>query len=163
RIIHFDAGSGEFIHEWNMPANDYGRPVGISVDLEGNVWVPDTHYSRIIVYRPDGTEWFRYGELGVEPGQFIWPTDILVLEDGRVVISEYGSGTEGPRDRVQIFRRVQGENGPTLEVERQIGRFGIGPGEFRRPQSMAMVGQTLWVADSSNHRLAAFEIGRAHV
>ena len=159
RVIHLRGQDGAFINEWSMPANQYGRPVGISTDAQGNVWVPDTHYSRIIVYRPDGTEWFRYGELGVGAGQFIWPTDVLVLPDGRVIVSEYGSGQEGPNDRIQIFRVEEGPDGlPTLVFERQIGQFGTGEAQFRRPQSIAVVGGRLWVADSSNHRLKAFDL-----
>ena len=159
RVSHFDAG-GKYLNGWTMPEQQYGRPVGISVDDKGNVWVPDTHYFRVIVYRPDGVEWFRFGEKGTGRGQFTWPTDILVRGD-RVYVSEYGSGGgDAPSDdRIQIFERSPDgtiSDGPAACVA-QIGRFGTGPGEFRRPQSMVLTGGKLWVADATNHRLEAFD------
>jgi sugar lactone lactonase YvrE/ABC-type Fe3+ transport system permease subunit len=155
RIQAFDAGTGAFVTGWTTPEQRYGRPTGVSVDAAGNVWVPDTHYNRVIVYRPDGSEWFRFGEPGEALGQFIWPTDVLALDDGRVLVSQYGPGESGSADRVQLFRHDgQGE----VEVVRQIGSWGFGEGQFRRPQSMAVVGQTLWVADAAGHRLLAFDL-----
>ena len=143
-----------------MPEQQYGRPVGISVDPAGNVWIPDTHYYRVIVYHPDGSEWFRFGKQGTGRGEFTWPTDVLVRGD-LVYVSEYGSGGgDSPsNDRVQIFKRSADgtiTDGPAAWVAR-IGQFGTGPAEFRRPQSMVLARGKLWVADATNHRLEAFD------
>ncbi len=154
RVQQLDATTGKFIVGWPMPQNDYGRPVGVSVDTHGNVWVPDTHYGRVIVYAPDGTEQFRFGQSGTAPGEFIWPTDVLVLDDDRVLVSEYGAGEAGNNDRVQLFERID----DTWTATASIGSFGIEDGQFRRPQSMAKVGDTLWVTDAANHRLVAFSL-----
>ncbi len=155
RVQKFDAATGEFVLGWAMPENVYGRPVGVSVDGEGNVWVPDTHYGRVIVFDPTGDELFRFGETGTDPGQFVWPTDVLVLDDNRVLVSEYGAGEAGNNDRIQLWRR--GPNG-TMTAERVIGSFGTDHGQFRRPQSMARVHDELWVADAANHRLVVFSL-----
>ena len=154
RVQRFDAETGDFEAGWRMPDFRYGKPVGLGVDPAGDVWVPDTHYGRVIVYSPDGVELFRFGESGTGPGQFVWPTDVLHLPDGRVLVSEYGAGETGNNDRIQVFRRVDGE----MVAEGEIGAFGTGPGQFRRPQSMARVGDVLWVADAANHRLLAFSL-----
>lgn len=161
RIQQFDS-EGNYLNGWTTPEQKFGKPVGVSVDREGNVWVPDTHYFRVIVYRPDGSEWFRFGERGDGPGMFIWPTDVLVLDDGRVLVSEYGSGGgDSPSsDRIQIFQR--NSDGTITDAPRQvigqIGSFGTGPGQFRRPQSIVMRGDVLWVTDGTNHRLLAFDL-----
>ena len=154
RVQKLDAATGEFVVGWQMPQIDYGRPVGVSVDDAGNVWVPDTHYNRVIVYDADGNERFRIGQNGTGPGQFVWPTDVLVLDDETVLVSEYGAGETGNNDRIQRFERHGGEWRATAS----IGSFGTGPGEFRRPQSMARVGEVLWVTDAANHRLASFSL-----
>ena len=120
----------------------------------GTCTSPTRHYGRVIVYSPDGEELYRFGGSGEGPGQFVWPTDVVVLDDGRVLVSEYGAGPSGNNDRVQIFRREDGE----MRVVGEIGSFGTGPGEFRRPQSMAVVGETLWVADAAGHRLLAYDL-----
>ncbi|MEL7240300.1 MAG: ABC transporter permease subunit, partial [Planctomycetota bacterium] len=156
RVQKLNAADGEFVLGFAMPEKKYGNPVGISVDAAGNVWVPDTHYHRVIVYTPDGTEWFRFGGYGNELGQFIWPTDVLHAGD-LVFVGEYGQGVDAQGDRITVFRRDDTTSPPTLAPERTIGGFGNGPGQFRRPQSMVMLDGLLWVADSSNHRLLAFD------
>jgi DNA-binding beta-propeller fold protein YncE/ABC-type glycerol-3-phosphate transport system permease component len=155
RVQKLDAADGSFLLDFTMPEQRYGKPVGVGVDGEGNVWVPDTHYHRVIVYGPDGVEKFRLGQKGIGPGDFIWPTDVLVIDDGRVLVSEYGSGPDAPNDRIQLFE--PDDTGGYVAVA-QIGSFGTGPGQFRRPQSMVRVGDVLWVTDSANHRLLAFSL-----
>jgi DNA-binding beta-propeller fold protein YncE len=137
---------GKYITSWPMPANAKGKPVGVSVSPAGDIWVPDTHYHRVIVYSPDGREKLRFGELGKGPGQFIFPTDIAFDEAGLVYVAEYGD-----HDRIQVFDAA----GTYL---REFGRFGSGDGEFNRPQSILIRGQELFVADSSNHRIAVFSL-----
>jgi ABC-type Fe3+ transport system permease subunit/sugar lactone lactonase YvrE len=144
RIQQLDA-RGQFIREWRMPEWDTGKPVGLTVGPDGNLWVPDTHYHRVIVYTPDGREIRRFGSFGKEPGQFVLPTDIAFDSDGLVYISEYGDN-----DRIQVFDQEG-------RILRQIGRFGPGDGEFSRPQGIAIVGDLLYVTDSCNHRINVFK------
>ena len=147
---------GNFLLGFDMPQNEFGKPVGISVDPDGNLWVPDTHYNRVIVYKPDGTEWFRYGTLGHDPGEFVWPTDIQVAErDGETVvyIAEYGQDEDVQGDRIQMFRL----DGTELTMLKQIGEWGLEEGQFRRPQSMVLDGDDLWVTDAANHRLLCYD------
>jgi ABC-type Fe3+ transport system permease subunit/DNA-binding beta-propeller fold protein YncE len=145
RVQHIDA-AGQFLNDWMMPDQRYGRPVGISVGPDGNVYVPDTHYHRVIVYSPKGQELRRWGTEGTGPGQFIWPTDVAFDARGRVFVSEYGD-----HDRIQVFDH----KGKFLY---QFGSFGQADGQFSRPQSMVIDGQHLYVTDSCNHRIAVFTI-----
>src|SRR5437868_8027543 len=39
----------------------------------------------------------------------------------------------------------------------QFGKFGDGPGEFMRPQSLVIDGETLYIADACNHRIDVFK------
>lgn len=137
--------SGECLNEWRMPNFAHGKPVGVSVGPDGNVYVPDTHYQRVMVYSPDGKLLRSWGENGTGPGQFIFPTDIAFDSKGNVFVSEYGDN-----DRIQIFA-------PDGKFLYQIGRFGTGDGEFIRPQSILIDGEALYVADACNHRLQVFK------
>lgn len=143
RIQHFDS-SGKFLNGWRMPEFGMGKPVGLSVGPDHNLYVPDTHYHRIVVYSPEGKELRRFGSVGTEPGQFIYPTDIAFDEKGNLFVSEYGD-----HDRIQVFD-------PQGHVLYQFGRFGQGDGEFSRPQSMLIDYGLVYITDACNHRICVF-------
>jgi DNA-binding beta-propeller fold protein YncE len=144
RIQHFDR-SGKFINAWRMPAFNNGRPVGLSVGPNGDVYVPDTHYHRVIVYSPTGQLLRQWGSEGTAPGQFIYPTDIGFDDKGNIFVSEYGD-----HDRIQVFD-------PQGRFLYQFGRFGEGDGEFSRPQSILIDQGLVYVADACNHRICVFK------
>jgi DNA-binding beta-propeller fold protein YncE len=144
RIQHLDHKGG-FLNEWQMPQWQLGKPVGLTVGPDGNVWVPDTHYHRVVVYKPDGTKIREFGTFGLEPGQFIYPTDIAFDDKGHIFVSEYGD-----HDRISVFDA----NDRFLY---QIGSFGQGDGEFSRPQSMLIEGDLIYLTDAGNHRICVFK------
>jgi DNA-binding beta-propeller fold protein YncE len=144
RIQHL-THKGEYINEWEMP-HQFGKPVGLTVGPDGNLWVPDTHNHRVVEYTPQGKEIREWGGLGNAPGQFIYPTDVAFDSKGRIFISEYGD-----HDRISVFD----SNAKYLY---EIGRFGQGDGEFSRPQSMVIdTDDTIYVTDASNHRICVFK------
>jgi DNA-binding beta-propeller fold protein YncE len=148
RVQHLDH-DGKYLGEWRMPDWKIGKPVGVSVGPDGNVYIPDTHYHRVVVYSPDGRLLRQWGEEGKGPGQFIYPTDIAWDSKGRLFVSEYGDN-----DRVQVFDPAA--NPPKLLY--QFGRFGNGDGEFSRPQSMVIdKDDTVYITDACNHRLVVFK------
>lgn len=143
RVQHVD-NKGNFLNDWMMPDQRYGKPTGISVGPDGNVYVADTHYHRVRVYSPGGDFLREWGGNGTGPGQFIWPTDVAWDDDGRVFVAEYGD-----HDRIQVFDAAG-------KVLYQIGSFGQADGQFSRPQSIIIDGDTLYVADTCNHRIVVF-------
>jgi hypothetical protein len=202
RVQRIDPVTGRCLAWWRMPEYELGKPVGVTVVPSaragaGNpgeevvVYIPDTHYSRVMVYSvpasgPNGaaatgggTEPVlvrRVGTYGTEPGQFIYPTDVAVLagtgggdRPDRIYVSEYGGN-----DRVSVF---DGD----WNFKFSFGSFGSGDGSegstgegaggvwFNRPQSICLVrsagGQAtgLLVADSRNHRLGRFTLDGALV
>lgn len=144
RVQHLDR-NGTCLSEWQMPDWRLGRPVGLTVGPDGNLYVPDTHYQRIIVYTPDGKEVRRWGSSGTGPGQFIYPTDVAFDDRGRVFVSEYGDN-----DRIQVFD-LQGN------FLFSFGSFGTGDGQLMRPQSMVIDRNIIYITDSCNHRIAVFD------
>jgi ABC-type Fe3+ transport system permease subunit/DNA-binding beta-propeller fold protein YncE len=144
RIQHLDH-DGKFLNEWQMPQWKLGKPVGLSVGPDGNLWVPDTHYHRVVVYTPLGEKLREFGSFGTAPGQFVYPTDIAFDAKGKIYVSEYGDN-----DRISVFS-------PDANFLYSIGKFGTGDGEFSRPQSMVLLDDLIYVTDACNHRICVFK------
>lgn len=102
------------------------RPTGIAFDkITRLFYVSDTSVHQIVVLDQSGTEQFRFGERGTNAGQFNFPTDIWVNDDGRVYV------TDSLNARVQIFS----VNGDYLF---QFGQPGDTPGHFSKPKGIAV-------------------------
>lgn len=178
RVQQLDAATGECLAWFEMPEEELGKPVGITVgpgpDGDQLLYIPDTHYHRVMVYKPPKapprtgpTFTMRpvqaeliasFGSYGSGPGQFIYPTDVAVLTtpDGsrleRLYVTEYGGN-----DRVSVYDRE-------FNFLFSFGGYGLGedPGaaEFQRPQSIAVdaAAGEVYVVDSRNHRIGRFTL-----
>lgn len=143
RIQKFDS-EGRHLLTWNLEKVDNGYPTGLDCDSAGDLWVADTHNSRILHYSRAGQLLSRFGEYGEEPGRLVYPTDVLVSPEGFVFVTEYGG--QG-RDRVMKFR----SDGSFVA---EWGGTGTGPGQLRRAMGLCFDPEgNIWVADSCNHRL----------
>jgi len=140
--------SGEFLSSFRMPKIEAGKPTGISMGPDGNLYVADTHYHRVMVYSLQGQRLGEFGKFGEGDGEFIYPTDVAFASDGRIFVSEYGGN-----DRVSIFS----PDGAFL------GSFG-GPGNeggaLSRPSALCVDARRrrLYVADACNHRIAIYSL-----
>jgi ABC-type Fe3+ transport system permease subunit/DNA-binding beta-propeller fold protein YncE len=131
-----------------MPVTEAGKPTGISVGPNGNLYVADTHYHRVVVFSSTGELIKQFGKFGREDGCFIYPTDVAFASDGRIFVSEYGGN-----DRVSIYTN----DGRFLK---SFGAAGSGPGEFARPSALRVDASRsrLYVADACNHRIAVYDL-----
>jgi ABC-type Fe3+ transport system permease subunit len=134
---------GEQLREWRMPQWNRGKPVGASVAPDGSLVVADTHEHRVVAFSPDGEIRWTLGSYGREPGQFVYPTDVVFAPDGRIFVGEYGGN-----DRIQVFDSEH-------RFLYSFGKCGSGPGEFLRPQALALdaARDELYVCDAGNHRV----------
>ena len=140
---------------WRMPAFENGKPTGIAVDAEGRVMVADTHEHRISIFSPDGELLETHGVLGTEPGEFIYPTDVVGGPGGIWFVSEYGGN-----DRVQIFDadwNPIGVIGRPAEEDLEIDGRTV-PG-LSRPQSLVWdeAAGELFIADAVHHRIVVVD------
>jgi hypothetical protein len=152
------------------------------------LWVADTHEHRVLIYPlPFDTggqpaePLFQFGEYGYGDGQFVYTTDIAVLNgpDGlpaRVFVGEYGGN-----DRISEFRIRREPAGQTdapvsvhFDFVRQIGYSGVAmdapeddPAALSRPQSIEIrrrdtgsgpASMELVVADVGRHRVVRFDL-----
>ncbi len=153
RIQVFDT-DGNYLRGWKTPVSKNGRPSGLSFDRAGRLLVADTHYYRMLVYDRAGEtidEATIGGEMGREPGQFGFVTDVVEDSQGNYYIGEYGDF-----DRIQKFTHDG-------EFLLQWGTHGSEPGQFRRPQNLAIEKggideqDRIWVVDACNHRVQVFD------
>lgn len=166
-VQRIDPASGQATAAWFMPESTLGKPCGVTVfpprpgmgvGSGQLLYVPDTHYFRVMVYRagPEGAGELvsQFGGYGEGPGQFIYLTDVAILPaaDGgvdRIYVSEYGGN-----DRISVFDRDE-------KFLFSFGEPGSGPGaEFNRPQSIALDAERgrLVVTDACNHRVGVFTL-----
>lgn len=140
---------GEYLRGWRTPEFKNGRPTGLGFDRNGNLMVADTHYYRVLFYTPMGKlleDQTIGGVCGHGPGEFEFVTECAQDSQGNYYVSEYGE-----YDRIQKFS-AKGE------FLFQWGSHGSDPGQFKRPQSLAVdENDRLWVADACNHRIQVFE------
>jgi DNA-binding beta-propeller fold protein YncE len=139
--------SGQFLHGWQTPVHEAGKPTGLSIGRDGNVLVADTHYYRLLIYSPEGKLLQTIGGTqGPAPGEFGLVTDAVQDRQGNYYISEYGE-----YDRIQKFT-------PEGRFLREWGGHGSEPGQFMRPQGLALDEEDhVWVADAGNHRIQVFD------
>ena len=147
RIQHLTA-AGEWIGGFRMPLIAAGKPTGLTVGADGNIYVADTHYHRVVVFGPDGAFVRVIGGFGEEEGQFIFPTDVAIADDGRIYVGEYGGN-----DRISVFSG----DGRFLF---SFGRLGSGSDGLSRPAALCIDRgrRRLYVADACNHRIVVYDL-----
>ena len=146
---------GRFLVGWQTPEFANGKPSGLTIDVDGNLLVADTHYFRVLTYTPQGAllaDKTIGGTHGHQPGQFGFVTDVVRDSHGNYYIAEYGE-----YDRIQKFA----SDGEFLF---QWGGHGSEPSQFVRPQNLAIDdSDQIWVADACNHRIQVFDASRRPV
>jgi streptogramin lyase len=138
---------GIFVRQWQTPDHTNGKPTGLSIGNDGNVLVADTHYFRVLTYSPEGKLLKMLGGTkGDKPGQFGLVTDVVQDSHNNYYVSEYGDF-----DRIQKYS-------PEGKYLLQWGGHGAEPGQFSRPQNLAVdKNDHIWVADACNHRIQCFD------
>jgi len=149
RVYRF-AGDGALEASWQVPDQTTGSPSGLFVDHENRVWVADTHNHRVLVYDDGGAPRFQFGSLGPGPGEFLFPTDVVVLDaapgEPAVYVCEYGGN-----DRVSAFDSE-------LRFLFDFGSRADPACALSAPYALCAgrEADSLWVADTGNHRLCEF-------
>lgn len=126
------------------------QPTGVAVSRDGKkIFVVDrgsleTDDHKVIAYSPDGSELFRLGPRGSEPGQFNIPLAATVSPDGILWILDSGNF------RVQGFD-LEGR------VHKEFGKMGAGLGQFSRARSIAAdPNGNIFVSDGSFNNVQIF-------
>jgi hypothetical protein len=143
-----------FITKWGTSGNGDGqfdRPLGVTADFNGYVYVVDAYNNRIQKFTVDGDYVTKWGQRGSGIGQFITPRDIAVDSSDFIYV------TDNHNHRVQKFT----SNGTYVM---QWGNAGRSNGEFSYPSGIdtGPLG-FIYVADYGNHRVQKFTSTGAYV
>ena len=146
RCQHFSR-EGKYLGDWRFPAWQNGTPTSISLDPDGHLIIANTHYSEILIYDQKGKLLRRFGEKGEGVGRMKMPTDARMGPDHCIYVLERLPW----RDKVMKFTA----EGKFIS---EWGASGDAPGQFVRPMAVEFdrAGR-VWIADSCNHRLEAFD------
>jgi hypothetical protein len=145
--IQVFTSKGDFMYQWQTPDHQFGKPTGLSIANDGNVLVANTHYYEVLIYNPEGKLVGKMGGVkGQRPGEFGLVTHAVQDSHNNYYISEYGE-----YDRIQKYS-------PDGKFILQWGGHGSEPGQFIRPQKMAVdKDDHIWVTDACNHRIQVFD------
>ncbi len=143
KVFVFDQG-GNFLREIGSP-DTLLRPTGIALHEE-RVYVVDTHGHRVSVFsKKDGRLLFSFGNNGTAQGEFHFPTNIFIGNDGLLYI------TDSMNFRVQIFDRDG-------NVRSAFGRLGDGAGDFSKPKGIAVDSEGhIYVTDAHFDNVQIFD------
>lgn len=146
RIFVFDA-NGKFRRFIGAIADNEGlfkRATGIAIDAQrGELFVSDTLRDRIFVLDLEGRVLRQFGERGSGPGEFNFPTEI-VLRGGEVFV------VDAMNFRVQIFDRAGHFLG-------QFGELGDAIGYLFRPKGLSVDSEgNIYLADAALDAVQVF-------
>ena len=141
--VHVFDGSEQYLFSISDPS--LVRPTAVAVDTQRKIiYVLETTSHRLALFDNQGKLNGYLGERGSAPGQFNFPTDVDVDEQGHVYV------LDSLNARVQVFD----ETGAFL---RMFGERGTAAGSFSIPKNLAVssTGQ-VYVTDASAHKVVVF-------
>ena len=145
-VLMFDGTTGALKNSWG--GGLFIMPHGLSVDNENNVWVTDVGSHQIYKLSHDGELLLSIGEAGVvgkDKSHFALPSDLCILEDGSVYVSDGYDNT----------RVIKFDASGTFQM--QWGSPGDKSGEFDLPHGISASSNRIYVADRGNSRVQIFD------
>ena len=89
--------AGDVVRRWGGPGTAPGKfrlySGAVAVGPDGRVYVADTGNFRIQVFSRTGRFLAQYGGYGQGAGRFVWPSDIVVADDGTMFVADDRAAT----------------------------------------------------------------------
>jgi len=102
QIIPLDGGEPRVVGERGLYLGNLVRPKGVASDSEGNLYVIESYYDRLLVFNARGQFLLPIGGTGTAIDKFYLPAGVTVDETDRIFIADTFNG------RVVIFRYLGG-------------------------------------------------------
>jgi len=144
----FDIPEGRYFKIGDDEQGPLAKPLGIDVDAAGNLYVADATHRAVMVYTRDGKYLRKIGG----PKMFERLSSVTVEPNGQKVLVVDIGGVSSDMHRVRVFDGVTGTH------LYDIGKRGIGAGEFNLPRDAA-IGKNgqIYVVDGGNFRIQIFD------
>lgn len=145
KVIVLDAERGRLLGQW-APPGGFGRPAGIALDRQGQLYVADVLNSQIEIFSPDGTH-LRSVRSKARPEEgFNRPANLWVDQQGRIYVV----------DSMNFQVEVLAADGSPVGT---IGALGDTQGHFARPRGIAVDSEGhIYVADASFNNVQIFDL-----
>lgn len=142
-VLHFGADEK---YRGAFGRGHLARPTGLAVDHDRDrVYVADTDGHRLAVFRRSGEFLASIGERGVEGGQFNYPLDVDLDDEGNLYV------LDSMNARVQVLD-------PEGHFLRAFGERGMQPGQFQIAKNLAVSPSGhVYVTDSAANRVTIFD------
>lgn len=146
-LTHVHAGAHlqvvEVVGGQGTGPGEFGRPVGLHVDLRGNLYVADADQRSVRRITPEGEVWTCACSSADSRVDVEQPWDVAVDRDGMMYVLDRGG-------RVQ---KMDADGG----YQHTFGMPGSHLGQLRYPQGLALDSRrNVYVADTWNHRVSVF-------
>ena len=143
-ITVFDIPENKYFTFGEEDPGQLGKPLGLDLDKNGNVYVLDGSNKVIFVYDRDG----KYLRTIGRPGEINRPAGLGVNADGSRVYAVDIGGSSNDTHRILVY------DGNTGEKLSEIGKRGTKEGEFNLPRDVAVAADgSLYVVDGGNFRI----------
>ncbi len=147
QVIAFDVPEARFLEIGTKSPGELVKPMGLDVDLQGNLYVCDASIKQVLMYDRDGNYLRRFGE----PEMFDRPAGLTVDPSGdRIFVVDTG-GVDSDRHQVNVIDTKSGE------LLRIIASRGGAEGELNLPREATIAEDgNLYVVDGGNFRVQVF-------
>jgi len=143
-VLVFDIPESKFFTFGEEDPGQLGKPLGLDLDNDGNVYVLDGVNKNINVYDRDGVYQRSIGRVG----DINRPAGLGVNGDGTRVYAVDIGGSSNETHRIIMY---DGKSGDKLSI---IGQRGDKPGEFNLPRDVKVTPDgSLYVVDGGNFRV----------
>jgi len=144
----FDVPEGRYFKIGDDDLGPLTKPLGLDVDTAGNLYVADGTAKAVMVYSRDGKFLRKIG------GPKVFERLSSVTVDGpgqRVFVTDIG-GVSSDQHKIRAFDINTGNH------LFDLGKRGIGPGEFNLPRDVAVgANGQIYVVDGGNFRVQVFD------
>ncbi len=147
QVFVFDVPEARYFEIGTQSPGELSKPMGLDVDLQGNLYVCDAALKQVLMYDRDGSYLRRFGE----PEMFDRPAGLTVDSSGdRIFVVDTG-GVSSNRHQVSVIDTKSGE------LLHTISRRGNGEGELNLPRDATLAKDgNLYVVDGGNFRVQVF-------
>ncbi|MEO5374157.1 MAG: 6-bladed beta-propeller [Alphaproteobacteria bacterium] len=147
KIHYYDMAAKTYQDFGNKGPGSLAKPLHVSVDGQGKVYVCDATGKRIVIFDKDGAFLNAIGQ----PGELDRPSSVAANADGsRIYVVDTG-GVNSEKHQVVVFN----QDGEKIQT---IGSRGTEPGQFNLPVSAAVgPNGNLHVVDGGNFRIQVFD------